>query len=29
MVTPKDFKPRKPIDWCAGCGNFGIIKCCR
>jgi 2-oxoglutarate ferredoxin oxidoreductase subunit beta len=26
MVTVKDFKARLDIDWCAGCGNFGIVN---
>jgi 2-oxoglutarate ferredoxin oxidoreductase subunit beta len=26
MVTTKDYESRSEIDWCAGCGNFGIIN---
>lgn len=26
MVSPSDFKARMKIDWCPGCGNFGIIN---
>ncbi len=26
MVTPQDFKARMDIDWCPGCGNFGILN---
>jgi 2-oxoglutarate ferredoxin oxidoreductase subunit beta len=25
-VSPSDFKARMKIDWCPGCGNFGIIN---
>jgi 2-oxoglutarate ferredoxin oxidoreductase subunit beta len=26
LVKPTDFKARQKIDWCPGCGNFGIIN---
>jgi len=26
LVSPTDFKARMKIDWCPGCGNFGIIN---
>jgi 2-oxoglutarate ferredoxin oxidoreductase subunit beta len=26
LVSPSDFKARMKIDWCPGCGNFGIIN---
>jgi 2-oxoglutarate ferredoxin oxidoreductase subunit beta len=26
MVTVQDFEARSKIDWCPGCGNFGIIN---
>lgn len=26
MVTTKDFDSRSEIDWCSGCGNYGIIN---
>lgn len=25
-VTPKLYKPEFPIDWCPGCGDFGIVN---
>ena len=25
-MTPADFRSRSKIDWCPGCGNFGIIN---
>ncbi len=25
-VTPKIYKPEFPIDWCPGCGDFGIVN---
>ncbi len=25
-VTPKEYKPDFPIDWCPGCGDFGIVN---
>ena len=26
MVKPADFKARSTIDWCPGCGNYGILN---
>ena len=25
-LTPKDFKPEVPPDWCPGCGDFGVLN---
>ncbi|NIP35865.1 MAG: 2-oxoacid:ferredoxin oxidoreductase subunit beta, partial [Thermoplasmata archaeon] len=25
-MSPSDYKARMKIDWCPGCGNFGIIN---
>ena len=25
-ITPKVYKPEFPIDWCPGCGDFGIVN---
>jgi 2-oxoglutarate ferredoxin oxidoreductase subunit beta len=29
MVGPADFKAREKVDWCPGCGNFGILNALR
>ena len=26
QLTPKDFKGLADPDWCAGCGNFGVLN---
>ena len=26
MSTIKDYAPAMPIQWCPGCGNFGILN---
>ncbi len=26
MVTIQDYRPARPIAWCPGCGNFGILR---
>lgn len=28
-VTAKDYTPEHPIDWCPGCGDFGILNALR